>query len=190
MISPFRILVLVLLALACASFGYVQGLLRESDRRDAIALQQERVDRRAFMSALASGKTHAANVIAWQRKAQTYYLNWQRKLNEINDSQLAYCQTSDSTGPQPDRVHAAALLSGTWVGMYNAAWLPESAPASDPGGAAAEVVTAGTTTPREALDNVALNAASCGEDRKRLVELIDHLLETGATQTTDGRAPE
>lgn len=40
--APYRILALVLLALACIGFGYVQGLARESDRRDAQALEQTR----------------------------------------------------------------------------------------------------------------------------------------------------
>lgn len=187
--TPYRILALVLLVLVCIGFGYVQGISRESDRRDAQALKQERADHTAFMSALANGKRHAANVISWQRQARTYYLNWQERLDHENDANLATCETTDGTGPQPDRVHVA-LLSGTWVSLYNAAWLPKSAPASDPSGASAEVVAAGTATPREALDNIKLNAWLCGEDRKRHDELIDHLIETGATQTTDGRAPE
>jgi hypothetical protein len=178
--TPYRILALVLLALACAGFGYVQGVSRESDRRDAIALQQERADHQAFAALLANGKRHAANVLAWQRKAQTYYLNWQRNLDETHDSQLAQCQTPDGTGAQPGGV-PAALLSGTWVGLYNAAWRPELGAASDTGGAAAKVTAAGAAaTPREALDNIAINARLCGDDRKRLDELIDHLVETGA----------
>ena len=40
--TPYRILAVVLLALACIGFGYVQGLSRESDRRDAQELQRTR----------------------------------------------------------------------------------------------------------------------------------------------------
>lgn len=171
--TPYRILALVLLVLACIGFGYVQGLSRESDRRDAQDLQQERIDHQAFMDALANGKRHAANVIAWQRKAQTYYLNWQERLSHEKDANLAQCEPAQAGV-------STVLLSGTWVGLYNAAWLPKSAPAGDPRGAATEVTAAGTATPREVLDNVGLNAQSCAEDRKRHDELIDHLMETGA----------
>lgn len=176
--TPYRILALVMLLLSGIAAGVVAGLNIESNRRDAQDLQKERVDRKAFMAALTNGKQHADNAIAWQRAAETYYQNWQERLDHENDSQLAQCQTSDGTGPQSDRVHAA-LLSGTWVGLYNAAWLPGFDAASDTGGAAAEVVETGSVTPRAALDNIAVNARLCGEDRKRLDELIDHLMEIG-----------
>ena len=39
---PYRVLAVLLLVLACIGFGYVQGVARESDRRDAQALQQTR----------------------------------------------------------------------------------------------------------------------------------------------------
>lgn len=42
--TPYRILALLLLALACGGFGYVQGVSRESDRRDAAELKQTRLD--------------------------------------------------------------------------------------------------------------------------------------------------
>ena len=42
--APYRILAIVLLALACIGFGYVQGVSRESDRRDALELKQARID--------------------------------------------------------------------------------------------------------------------------------------------------
>jgi hypothetical protein len=171
--TPYRILALMLLLLAGIAFGYVQGISRESDRRDSQDAQKERADHKAFMDALANGKTHAANALEWQRKSRIYYLNWKESLNNETDTNLAYCK------PSQGGVHAA-LLSGTWVGLYNAAWLPELDAQGHPGGAAAEVTEAGTATPREVLDNVAINAASCGEDRKRLDELIDHLNETGA----------
>ena len=40
--APYRILALVLLLLAGIGFGYVQGITRESDRRDAQELQRTR----------------------------------------------------------------------------------------------------------------------------------------------------
>jgi len=39
---PYRVLALLLLALACIGFGYVQGVTRESDRRDAQELHSIR----------------------------------------------------------------------------------------------------------------------------------------------------
>jgi hypothetical protein len=170
--APYRILALVLLVLACIAAGAVAGLNIESNRRDAIELAQKRESDKAFQAALVSGKTHAANVIAWQRKAENYYRNWKERLDHEKDANLAQCE------PAQAGVHAA-LLSGTWVGLYNAAWQPELAE-GDTGGAAGEVAPAGPVTPREALDNVAINARLCAEDRKRHDELIDHLMETGA----------
>ena len=45
--APYRILALVLLLLAGIAFGYVQGISRESDRRDAQNLKQVRVEIKA-----------------------------------------------------------------------------------------------------------------------------------------------
>lgn len=180
--TPYRILALVLLLLAGIAFGYVQGLSRESDRRDAQDLQQERADHKAFMAALANGKQHADNFIAWQSKARIYYRNWQERLNHENDTNLAECKAQPGTATQ-DGI-PTVLFSPVWVGMYNAAWLPGFDAQGDTGGAAAEVVAAGAATPREALDNIRINAELCGADRKRLDELIDHLNEVG------GRASE
>lgn len=171
--TPYRILAVLLLALACIAAGVVAGLNIESNRRDALELNKERTDRAAFLDMLANGKRHAAAAIAWQRKAETYYLNWKERLNHEKDANLAHCEPSPAGVP-------AAVLSGTWVGLYNAAWLPKLSAQGDPGRAAAEVATAGAATPREVIDNVAVNARRCGEDRKRLDELIDHLMEMGA----------
>lgn len=172
---PYRILALVLLLLAGVGFGYVQGLSRESDRRDAQALTKEREDGKAFQRALASGKQHAANVIAWRGKARIYYRNWQERLNHEKDTNLAQCEAQPGQ-PAQAGVHVMRL-SPAWVGLYNTAWLPELDQQGDPGGAAYQIVAAGGATPREALDNVRINAELCGEDRKRLDELIDHLNE-------------
>lgn len=173
--APYRILALVLLLLAGIGFGYVQGLSRESDRRDAQERIKEREDDKAFQRALASGKRHAANVIAWQGKARIYYRNWQERLNHENDSQLAQCAENLVAGHQAGI--PGVLLTATWVGLYNAAWLPEFDYQNDTGGAAHTLVEAGSVTPREVLDNVGINAELCGGDRKRLDELIDHLNE-------------
>ncbi len=184
--APYRILALVLLVLACIGFGYVQGIVRESDRREALELVKEREASKAFQRALASGKRHAGNVIAWQNKARIYYRNWQERLNHENDSQLAQCQTQP--GQQAQAGIPGVLLSGTWLGLYNAAWLPEFDSQDNTGGAAYQIFQAGApstglragVTPRAVLDNVRINAELCGEDRKRLDELIDHLNEVEA----------
>ncbi len=170
--APYRILALLLLVLACIGFGYVQGISRESDRRDAQTLTKERADNKVFMAALFSGKRHAANSIAWQNKSRIYYRNWQERLNHEKDSQLAQCAPTEAQAGIP-----GVLLTATWLGLYNAAWLPELDGQGDTGGAAYQVFEAGAVTPREALDNVRINAELCGEDRKRLDELIDHLSE-------------
>lgn len=173
--AQYRILAYVLLVLAGVAFGYVQGLSRESDRRDAQALIKEREDGKAFQRALASGKQHAANVIAWRGKARIYYRNWQERLNHEKDTNLAQCEAQPGQ-PAQAGVHVVRL-GPAWVGLYNAAWLSELDQQVDTGGAAYQIVAAGGVTPREALDNVRINAELCGEDRKRLDELIDHLNE-------------
>lgn len=180
--APYRILAYVLLLLAGVGFGYVQGLSRESDRRDAQERVKEREDGKAFQRALANGKQHAANVIAWRGKARIYYRNWQERLDHEKDTNLAQCEAQPGQSAQAG-VHA--VLGPAWVGLYNAAWLPELDQQGDPGGAAYQIVASGGpstglrtgATPREALDNVRINAELCGEDRKRLDELIDHLNE-------------
>ena len=175
--APYRILALVLLLLAGIAAGVVFGLEFESNRRDALALQQERADRDAFLRALANGKKHANNYIAWQRKARIYYRNWQERLNHEKDTNLAECKAQPGTATQAGI--STVLLSPVWIGLYNAAWQPEFSAEGDPGGAAGEIVEAGVVTPSEALDNIGINANLCGEDRKRLDELIDHLNEMG-----------
>lgn len=177
--TPYRLLAVLLLALACLGFGYTQGVSRESDRRDALELVQVRADQAVFAQVLESGKRHAEAALAWQRKADDYYQSWKEKLKNADDTQLSECQATGEPGAQPSGVHAA-VLSGTWVGLYNSAWLPEFAAEGDLGRAAAEVAEAYSVTPREALDNIALNARRCGDDRKRLDELIDHLNEIDA----------
>ena len=173
--APYRILAYVLLVLAGVGFGYVQGLSRESDRRDAQELIKEREDGKAFQRVLASGKQHAANVIAWRGKARIYYRNWQERLNYEKDTNLAQCEAQPG---QPAQAGVYVMRLGpAWVGLYNAAWLPERDQQGDTGGAAYQIVAAGGATPREALDNVRINAELCGEDRKRLDELIEHLNE-------------
>lgn len=176
--APYRILAIVLLALACVGFGYVQGVSRESDRRDALELKKARQDDALFLEAIDLGHRAAANAIEWKRRARIYYRNWQERLNHENDTNLAQCQAQPG---QPAQAGISAVLLGpAWVGLYNAAWRPELDAGSDTGGTAYQIVAAGGVTPREALDNVRINAELCGEDRKRLDELIDYLMETGA----------
>lgn len=172
-----RALAVLLLVSAGIAFGVAVGLAYESNRRDAQELAQQRDADKAFQAALASGKRHAANVIAWRGKARIYYRNWQERLKHEKDTNLAQCETQPGQQAQAG-VHAV-LLGPAWVGLYNDAWLPGFAE-GDTGGVAYQIVGAGTATPREALDNVKLNAWLCGEDRKRLDELIDYLMETGA----------
>ncbi|ADE10460.1 hypothetical protein [Sideroxydans lithotrophicus] len=163
-----RALALLLLVIACIAFGVVAGLKYESNRRDALELKQKRVDDKLFLEAVALGHQAAANAIEWKRRARIYYRNWQERLNHEQDSNLAQCQQAGDV-----------LLSGTFVGMYNAAWRIES-DQGDSAGAAAEVVAAGSVTPRHVLENVRENADLCGEDRKRHDELVDLLIGMGA----------
>ncbi|OGS90844.1 MAG: hypothetical protein A2Z95_06150 [Gallionellales bacterium GWA2_60_18] len=171
----YRILAVLLLALACVGFGYVQGVTRESDRRDALELRKAQEAYKAFQRALDNGKRHAAAVIEWQRKAGEYYNKWQWELDHEPDLSLARCA---NTGEKSD-VHAV-LLGPAFLRLYNGAWLPGLDLPGDPGGTSYALVEAGTVTPREVLGNVAVNARLCGEDRKRLDELIDHLNDVGA----------
>lgn len=173
--APYRILALAAMLLTSIGFGYVQGISRESDRRDAIDLTKERAAETAFQKALENGKRHAVNVIVWQKKSEIYYRNWQEKLKNEKDGQLAECIDRATGTPIVDG--ADVRLGIAWIRLYNAAWLPEFDQARDTGGAAGEVVGSGTVTPRDALDNISINARSCAKDRKRLDELIDHLNE-------------
>lgn len=160
-----RLLIILLLVTVGLYAGVVLGLNYESNRRDALELQQQRADNTLFLEAVSLGRQAAANALKWKRRARIYYRNWQERLDHEKDTNLAHCQQA-----------GAVLLSGAFVGMYNAAWLPEYATAGDTGGVAAEVVTAGAVTPRHVLENVRENADLCGEDRKRHDELADLLL--------------
>lgn len=177
---PGRALAVLLLLLAGIAFGAVAGLRYESNKRDAQALQQKRADEQVLQFTLANGKHHAEAVIAWRNKARIYYRNWQERLSHENDTQLAQCKTQP--GAQAQAGLSALQLGATWVSLYNAAWLPQLEQQDDTGGAAYSLVEAGAATPREVLDNVRINAELCGEDRKRLDELIDHLTETGSAK--------
>lgn len=181
----YRILATVLLLLAGIAAGAVGGLTYESNRRDALELKQARQDGALFMEAIGLGRRAAANAIEWKRRARIYYRNWQERLNHENDTNLAQCQAQPGQ-PAQAGIHVV-LLGPAWVGLYNAAWLPEF-DQGDTGGTAYQIVEAGGpstglrtgVTPREAIDNVRINAELCGEDRKRLDELIDFLMKTGA----------
>lgn len=172
-----RLLIVLLLVLAGIAFGAVFGLRYESNSRDAQELKTTRSGEERFMKALANGRTHAINEIAWRQKALTYYRNWQERLKNVPDNELAQCHQPQ----QPQSTAASTVrLSAVWVGLYNSAWTPDFDRQGDTGGAAGEVIEAGAVTPREALDNIRLNAELCGADRKRLDELIDHLNEVEA----------
>lgn len=168
-----RVLAILLLTLSTLSAGFYAGVTHESNRRDAQQLKIERQADHNFQHALANGKQRAAEVIEWQRKADIYYRNWQEELNHVPDQQLAECKTGINAP-------AGVLLSSVWLGLYNAAWLPEIDRQDDSTGAAYALVQAGGVTPREVLENVRTNAKLCAEDRKRHDELIDHLLEPEA----------
>lgn len=171
-----RLSIVLLLVMAGLLAGVSLGLNYESNRRDALELKQARIDDALFMEAISLGRQAAKNALEWKRRARIYYRNWQERLDHEKDINLAHCQQAGDV-----------LLSGTFVGMYNAAWLP-GLDQGDPAGAAAEVVAAGApstqlrtgVTPRHVLENVRENADLCGEDRKRHDELADLLLGMGA----------
>lgn len=163
-----RLSIILLLVMAGLWAGVSLGLNYESNRRDALELKQARIDYALFMEAISLGHQAAKNALEWKRRARIYYRNWQERLDHEKDINLAHCQQAGDV-----------LLSGTFVGMYNAAWLP-GLDQGDPAGAAAEVVAAGAVTPRHVLENVRENADLCGEDRKRHDELADLLLGMGA----------
>lgn len=165
-----RLAIILLLLVAGMYFGAVMGLNYESNRRDALELKQKRIDDAIFMEAVGLGHQAAQNAIEWKRRARIYYRNWQERLDHEKDTNLAQCQQAGDV-----------LLSGTFVGMYNSAWLP-GLDQVDPAGAPAEVVAAGAVTPRHVLENVRENADLCGEDRQRNDKLVDLLLRMGAGQ--------
>lgn len=133
---PYRILIVAVLAAASWGHGYVSGLDRESDRRDAEALKQYQAGQAAFNLALESGRRHAEAVIEWQRRARIYYRKWQERMDDVTDDQLAQCVSR----PQPTASYAC-LLGPDWVGLYNDAWFPDGS--ADTGGTAGVSIGAG-----------------------------------------------
>ncbi|MDP2805527.1 MAG: hypothetical protein Q8O24_06245 [Gallionellaceae bacterium] len=172
-----RALIVMLLVIAGIAFGLVAGLSYESNRRDAQELKAVRAGEDRFMRALANGRAHAINEIEWRNKARIYYRNWQERLKHVPDNELAQCHQSQQSQPA---AAPTVLLSALWIRLYNSAWNPAVDGQGDISGAESEVGETDTATPREILDNVAENARLCGEDRKRLDELIDHLNEVEA----------
>ena len=139
---PYRILLLAALGTACWGHGYVSGISRESDRRDAEAFQQAESAQAAFNRALDNGRRHAEAVIEWRRKARIYYRKWQERMNDVTDDQLAQCVPN----PQP-AVSYACLLGPDWVWLYNDAWFPDGN-GSGAGGAAGVSIRAGSAADR------------------------------------------
>jgi uncharacterized membrane-anchored protein YhcB (DUF1043 family) len=167
-LSPTFWLALLIALIAGLGMGYAAGHAQASNAcvaRESKA-HQEADDK--FQREVENGKRHAADALEWQHKADIYYRQWQERLAHENDSKLSECKTQSGV--------ASLLLSSTWLGLYNAAWLPEL-DQGDPGGAAYSLVETGGVTPREVLQNVGINAEACASDRKRLDELIDHLNE-------------
>lgn len=167
-----RVLIVLVLLLTGLAVGFIFGLRTESDRRDAIELKQQRANEGAFQTALLKGRLHAESAIKWQRRARIYSRNLQERIAHETSKNLAHCETQSSAQSQTGDV----VLSGTFISLYNAAWLPQL-DANDTGRAAGEVIAAGTVTPAAVLDNTNTNASLCADDRKRLDELIDLLLE-------------
>jgi uncharacterized membrane-anchored protein YhcB (DUF1043 family) len=167
-LSPSFWLALLIALIIGLGVGYAAG---HSQASNACVARESKAHQEAddkFQREVENGKRHAADALEWQRKADSYYRQWQERLNNEKDSTLSECKTQSGT---PD-----LLLSGIWLSLYNAAWLPEL-DQGDPGGAAYSLVEAGGVTPREVLQNVGINAKACASDRKRLDELIDHLNE-------------
>lgn len=169
-----RALIVLLLVVAGITLGLVTGLSYESNRRDAQELKTMRAGEDRFMRALANGREHAENEIVWRGKSHRYYKLWRERIKRDVEKEFATCEQSEPAAAP------AVHLSALWVGMYNAAWMPDLDGQGDPGRAAGEVIEADTVTPTEALYNIGENAQLCGEDRKRLDELIDHLNEVEA----------
>lgn len=185
--SPWFIVLSLVLLVGGAGAGFVGGLTWESNKRDAEAHHATKDSMAAFMARLERGKEKVHELIEWKRKARIYYLNWQKELSNVPDTQLAECETAHTTPgaypAPPTSSPGTVVLSADFIRLYNDAWLPTGLDAGDTGGAAAEVGDAGTpstqlrtgVTPREVLENTKLNAESCGEDRKRLDKLIDQI---------------
>lgn len=169
-----RALIVLVLVIAGIAFGLVAGLSYESNRRDAQELKTMRAGEDRFMRALANGREHAENEIVWRNKSHRYYRLWRERIKRDVEKEFSTCEQSESAAAP------AVHLSALWVGMYNAAWVPAVDSEGDTSGVASEVVEAGAVTPVEALENIGENARLCGEDRKRLDELIDHLNDVEA----------
>lgn len=110
--APYRILALVLLALACIGFGYVQGISREADRRDAQELQQTRAGIVAADKESARREAVGAQREVVREKIRVVYRTIRERVN-------VYVDTHDDV---------ACGLDADGLRLWNAANSGEAAP--------------------------------------------------------------
>ena len=84
--APYRILAIVLLALACIGFGYVRGVARESDRRDALELEQTRAGVAAADKESARREAVGAQREVTREKIRVVYRTIKEKVNVYIDT--------------------------------------------------------------------------------------------------------
>lgn len=119
--TPYRILALVLLIGACVGFGYVQGITRESDRRDAQALEQTRT---AHAAADKESTRREAVGAAREVKRETIRVVY-RTIKEKADENI-----QKNTGPDESRSYVNCSLDTDGLRIWNAANSGDAAPLS------------------------------------------------------------
>lgn len=175
-----RLLVFAAVLAAVAGYGYVQGVSRESDRRDALELAQRKADDAERAVFAAFGQKKAGEALAARRRAAGYYRSLQEAIAHAQPQTLAQADCPPAAASSALGMPAARavdlVLTGEFVRLYNAAWAAagSSVPA-DPGGAAAAPAGAAGADPQEVLAHTAAEAQSCGDDRRRQLKLIELL---------------
>lgn len=170
--------VLVLLAFV-AGFSYQKGKHAGDAERTELALERERELGRAVTSAVAQGNEAAAQLAAQRRITAAERRSWMEKLNATNDRTLVEPPPTCIPG-DADTAAAAGpglRLSGDFLGLYNDGWCRAAGDAVSAAACRAAAAAAGAAAvePRRILAHGEAEAAACGEDRKRLNQLLDLL---------------
>lgn len=167
-----RWLVIAVVAAAAMGWAYMQGIERESDRRDAVELKRVADEGKAYAKYLKKGREAVADNQRLRSLNRKYYRTLLENIANADPSTLTEgCPSAEPARPfVPSTV---VLFSGRFVELYNDAWrgagtLVPADPAGTPR-AAGGTAAAGA---EEILAHTAAETESCGADRKRYARLI------------------
>lgn len=184
----------IAIGLMLAAFGgwsYMKGVSRESDRRDANELKQQKIEREAHARAVAFGSEQVKKARAAQAVADDYQQRWKEALNAARRNKtplaVADCPAADSkpgsglTGPAPGPLRLR--LTWEFVGLLDSAYTDSAGQSLYGDTARAEKAAAGPGSASPyTLDDLAdlhgINAPrwdACRRQLRALVETIDGL---------------